>query len=143
MNAMEPIFLKDSCYCGIDLEVYPLPVILKTAYLFLNRCYMFLYHDTDGTLRVRLKSKSAQESDLGTLANEFLNELLNQSVRFQISRETKNLRELIMARALHTQCIQLPSTSGQTNQDDFASDQDSLGIRRDWFEEFQGKDKPQ
>lgn len=150
---MDLIYSGDSCICGIDARVYPLEAVTKAAYAFLDRCYVFLFHDDAGILRVRLKSKSLATEDLAVLANEFLNELLAQSVRHQISKETRNLRELIMARALYglgletgpdihegdgkgsEQHMQYESADAMGPEEDYDHQEiDPLGIATDWFE---------
>ncbi len=133
LHILEPIYDESSCTCGIDTAVYPLEAVVKSAYLFLDRCYILLYHDAEGTLRVRLKCTSRTRADIHTIVDEFLNELLNQSLRYQIAKETRNLRELIMARALYSECLDTTSFNreGTEEKDEFA--EDALDIGKDWF----------
>ncbi len=132
---MEPIYAESSCTFGIDTAVYALEAVVKSAYLFLDRCFILLFHDAEGTLRVRLKCKSGTKADIHTLVDEFLNELLNQSLRYQIAKETRNLRELIMARALYSECLDTTSFNREETEekDEFAAD--ALDIGKDWFDQ--------
>ena len=139
---MEPIYSENSCTCGIDTKVYSREAVIKTAYLFLERCYLFLYHDAEGTLRVRLKLKLGKNADIQTLADEFLNELLNQSLRYQIAMETKNLRELIMARALYSECLDTTSIKNEVSEKNQEFAADALGVSKNWFDQ-QGNEAEQ
>ncbi len=84
----------------LDEELYSLDAIYGAAYLFVDRCYVFLARPADQTVRVRLRSQAAAEEDaLKALAGLFANELLNQVLRLRIGRSTARLREQVMARA--------------------------------------------
>ena len=139
MNSVEPVYSGEVCTWGIDKEVYPLEATMKTAYMFLDRCYVFLFHDTDGMLRVRLKLKSQHLAELSELGDEFMNELLNQSVRHRVATETKNLRELIMARALYSGCLETTLPDEPVHDEGETFEADTLGICKDWFE--QGRER--
>jgi His-Xaa-Ser system protein HxsD len=130
---MEPVFNTGSCTCSIDTKVYALEAVTKAAYLFLDRAYVYLYHDEQGRLVVRFKPKPECLGILSDIVNEFLNELLNQNVRLQVARETANLRELIMARALYSTVLEtLPPDELVPGLDD-SGRADPLAIGRDWF----------
>jgi len=85
----------------IDEEIYPRDATYGAAYLFVDRCFMFLSRPSAGTVRVRLRSRDAEptEAALETLAGEFANELLNQVMRQRIGESTAKIREYYMARA--------------------------------------------
>ena len=86
----------------IDEDIYPRDAIYGAAYLFVDRCYLFLARPADKQVEVRLKPKdrdAASEADLEALAGEFGNELLNQLVRIRVGDATRDLREYYMARA--------------------------------------------
>ncbi len=85
----------------VDESVYDLDVIMGSAYLFLDRCYVFLDRVGDRRVQVVLRTRgAASEEELGALAGQFANELLNQALRKQIGEANGRLREYIMARAL-------------------------------------------
>ena len=128
----EPVFAGDSAVCEIDLTVYPLAAAMKAAYMFLDRCYVFLSREGDG-IEVRLKRKPDASGDIETIANEFINELLDQSVRWQLTTETKNLRELIVARALYGEALETSPLGPVTEGGADATEGDPQGIGRDWF----------
>jgi len=85
----------------IDEELYPLDAIYGAAYLFVDRCWLFLDRPGDKQVQVRLRSKDAEPSAdvLDALAGEFANELLNQVLRLRIGDSTRSLREYTLARA--------------------------------------------
>ena len=84
----------------LDEELYPREAILGAAYLFVDRCFIFLNRPGDKQIEVRLKSKDASSAEaLETLAGDFANELLNQVVRHQVGESTARIREFYMARA--------------------------------------------
>jgi His-Xaa-Ser system protein HxsD len=84
----------------LDEELYCLDAIYGAAYLFVDRCYLFLSRPAERTVRVRLRSQQATDGEaLEALAGTFANELLNQVLRLRIGRSTLRIREQVMARA--------------------------------------------
>jgi His-Xaa-Ser system protein HxsD len=84
----------------LDETLYPLDAIYGTAYLFVDRCFLFLSRQAPGIVRVRLKAREATTaSKLEELAGEFGNELLNQVMRQRVGESTAKIREYSMARA--------------------------------------------
>lgn len=85
----------------VDAKIYPLEAIYGASYVFLDKAYVFLDGDPEKKIDVTLKLKPGSLfEDAKTLKGEFLNELLNASWRYQISKENKNLREYIVGAAL-------------------------------------------
>ena len=93
---------------NVDETVFSLDAVYGAAYLFVDRCWIFLTRPSDGVVGVNLKSKSEEvsEAELDELAGEFSNELLNQAIRVQIGESTATLREYMMARAFFTTPVQ-------------------------------------
>lgn len=84
----------------IDESIYPRDAIFGAAYLFIDRCYVFLTRPADGTVGVRLRPKGERSEEiLEALAGEFANELLNQLLRARIAESTTKIREFYMQRA--------------------------------------------
>ena len=85
---------------SIDDSLYPLDAIYGAAYLFIDRCYIYLGRPADGTVSVHLTVKPGQ-ADMSpeSLSGEFSNELLNQTLRVRIGESTAKIREYYMARA--------------------------------------------
>jgi His-Xaa-Ser system protein HxsD len=85
----------------VDETVYPLEAIYGAAYLFVDRCFVFLSRPRPQSVSVRLTSRAAATAaDLETLAGEFMNELLSQAARLRLSQSTARIREYYTAAAL-------------------------------------------
>ncbi len=85
----------------VDESIYDLDVIMGAAYLFIDRCYVFLDREADRRVAVVLRTReAATEEGLTALAGHFSNELLNQALRKNIGESNAKIREYIMARAL-------------------------------------------
>jgi His-Xaa-Ser system protein HxsD len=93
--------LEERCvHLHVDEELFPLDAIYGAAYLFVDRCYLFLSRPADKQVDVRLRTKEeADEAALEALAGEFANELLNQVLRFRVGQSTARIREYTMAKA--------------------------------------------
>lgn len=90
-------------------ELYALDVIQGAAYLFIDRCYVWMERPADRQVRVVLRTrKEASAEELESLAGEFSNELLNQALRKRIGEANGKLREFVMARAFFA--ADVPST---------------------------------
>lgn len=72
---------------------------MKVAYRFTDRCYVHLQHRSEKIVTVRFEVKSNQQR-LDDLAGEFCNELLDQTLREIIGRESESVRNLVLAHAL-------------------------------------------
>ncbi len=86
---------------SVDESIYDLDVIMGAAYLFIDRCYVYLDREADRRVAVVLRTREpTTESALETLAGHFANELLNQALRKNIGESNAKIREFIMAKAL-------------------------------------------
>lgn len=84
---------------SVDVRVYSLSSILKSAYTFLDKAYIFIEKGADPNwVQVLLRSKK-QDTAGQILAGEFHNELLNQLLQETVDRETARIRELLVAQA--------------------------------------------
>jgi His-Xaa-Ser system protein HxsD len=83
----------------VDLGVYTLSALLRVAYRFTDRCYLHLQKKSEHLVEVRFRSKNA-EASLDKIAGDFCNELLDQSLREIVARESEPVRNLILAHAL-------------------------------------------
>ncbi len=85
----------------IDGEIYDLDVVYGAAYSFVDKAYIYLDGDPEEKIEVYLKGKdSLKKKELENIAGEFLNELINVRLRFQISEKNKKIREYITSAAL-------------------------------------------
>lgn len=123
-------------------KLYPIEPVYITAYVFLDRAYVYLDGDPEKEVHIHLKGKKKlTEKELKALADEFLNELLNYSLRYQISRDNRKIREYIVGAALM-------GASGEDTEKSIESDEkdwqkDPLGIAVPWEEKYgkRGKGK--
>lgn len=115
----------------LDETVYALDAIYGAAYLFIDRCYVFLTRPGDRRVEVRLKPKGeATEAGLEALAGEFANELLNQVLRLRIGESTRKIREYTMARAFFSSSTQtsIDQLLAELDQEELAEDDLSIPV---------------
>jgi His-Xaa-Ser system protein HxsD len=120
---------------------------MKAAYNFIDDFYLFFDYESEDTIRVDFKSKQDRTSkEVEMIIGEFHNELLNQSIRYKVSKETKNIRELILGRALYNTCIEDEKDPANelefkdNKQLDF-SELDILNIGINWLDYHDDGDK--
>ena len=92
------ILTDESLLIRIDLGIYPLEALFRVCYSFTDRCYIFLEEESAYVIKVHF-AKKTEDCELSAVAGEFSNELINQKVRLDVARETKPIRELIVAQA--------------------------------------------
>ena len=107
-------------------ELYSKEAFLKAAYNFTDCAYVHL-GVTENTYTVKIEMKEEQEE---ILEQEFLNEMITQMVRLNIAEKTKNIRELLLARALSSTVIDEKYNEEPVKYNDNIDD-----ILKDWFEE--------
>jgi His-Xaa-Ser system protein HxsD len=142
----EPKTMFDDRWAAIELDegLYARDAIYGAAYVFLERCYLFLERAGDGRVRVRLRGRAegSTAEDARVLAGELGNEALAQAWRRRIAEERRVIIETIAARAL-------AGAAGPPGLDDLlAMDigdetafEDPLGIAMSWEEKY-AKKKP-
>lgn len=89
----------------VDLAVYPLKAVQAAAYSLTDRLIVRIVRGGRGAVSVFLKPKSGGDPE--TLAGEFHNELLHESLRLQVSQANQKIREYIVTKALVS--AQVPS----------------------------------
>lgn len=110
-------------------ELYSKTALIKAAYNFTDQAYVHLDAD-EHYYYVFMQPK---ENDTTISDEEFENEILAQSVRHEIYLQTKNIRELMLARAVATSVV-------APEEEDLESDEKMLQefsedtILKDWFE---------
>lgn len=128
----------------IDEALYPLEAVYGAAYVFIDRCYVFMDRPSEGNVRITLSSKtsSADEQALKELMGEFANELLSCAWRHAILKENKTYIESVTMQAI-------AGAMGPPSLDDLASFdfteepfEDPLGIAMSWEEKYKKKDAP-
>lgn len=118
-----------------DKEFYSKEALLKAAYHFTDRAYVYLGVE-DGSFFVDFTAKGGTQFDKEKLENEFKNELLAQVIHQTVSKETTVLRELLVARALSSTMVDEGISSDAAESSMTEDAQDELdAIAKDWFDE--------
>jgi His-Xaa-Ser system protein HxsD len=82
----------------VDEAVYSKDAVLRAAYWFTDRCNISISSEGPGRLKVSFASKDGASS-VDDLVAEFNNSLIDHQLRVELDRETRPLRELIVAKA--------------------------------------------
>lgn len=110
-------------------ELYSKIALIKTAYNFTDRAYLHLDADKEYYyVAISMKDGEQEVTD-----QEFENEILAQSARHEIYLQTKNIRELMLARAVATSVVASKDEElefDDENVQEFSEDK----ILKDWFE---------
>jgi His-Xaa-Ser system protein HxsD len=81
----------------IDLALYSVDAVMRTAYKFTDRCYLFLSR-AGGSLIAAIVPKR-KDADLEDLLGQFSNELIDQRLRESLDQQFGQVRTLIVAQA--------------------------------------------
>lgn len=108
-------------------ELYSKVALIKAAYNFTDIAYLHLDSDENYYyVSIEFKDDNSEISN-----SDFENEMLTQSVRHEVYKQTKNIRELMLARAVATSVI-APENHDMTNE--ITSDEYTENdILKDWF----------
>ena len=112
--------------------LYSKSALLKAAYNYVDKAYVHLDADDEYYyVELIFKDSAHNTIDQETLENEFTNEMLAQSIRHEVYLQTKNIRELLLARAMATSVIDenIEATDDSVERDFFSEDE----ILKDWF----------
>lgn len=87
----------------VQTSTYSSDAIMGAAYVFIDRCYVWLDANHGGDdYMIRLSGRDAMDADaLDALAGEFANELLAQALRQRIADQNRPLLETVVGRAVH------------------------------------------
>lgn len=113
-------------HISFSKEIYPKSALLKAAYAFTDKAYVYLDATVD-SYEVDIEAKNGSS----VTEKEFMNELLSQTVRLDVYKRTKNIRELLLARSIASTVIETPHAETIEETDNTDID----GILRDWFED--------
>lgn len=107
-------------------ELYSKIALLKAAYSFTDKAYIHLDAD-DEFYFVSLSYKE----DAQVTEKEFINEMLAQSLRHEIYLQTKNIRELLLARAMASSVVTTTDEEPVGEEIEQFAEKDILN---DWFD---------
>lgn len=116
---------------AINPKVYNIKIVMKASYIFIDEFYIFLDYQ-NGKILVTIESKNNNTVDIDKCKGEFCNELLRQGIRYAISMDTKDIRELIMGKALYDTCIEYESNKEVCEENQQFDDY--LNILTNWFD---------
>jgi len=125
---------------SFETSLYPLDAVYGAAYIFIDRCYVFLDVPEADRISVQLRLQpNTSGVDLDGMAGEFANELLSQAWRHRITEQNRPIIEAVTAQAFRG----AGNTTALSDLDDldFTDDafDDPLGIALSWEEKY-GKD---
>ncbi len=138
---MEKFYTINDNYAEISLskDIYPLVSVKKALANFMEETYIKLSNNNDEIL-VQIELKENKEN-LEKIIGEFYNELLRESLRYNIAIETKNLRELIVGRALYTTCIDLEENQEEIDKDTEEGEYSLDEIAVNWFDKYTNEEE--
>ena len=113
-------------------KIYPIESIMKAIYNFLNDIYIHISEDEEYWI-LSFKEKDSCRYDNITYLLE--NEILAETIRLNVYRKTKNIRSIIMARAMSSSFID--NNNDVVTSNISTSDDESLKmneILKDWFD---------
>ena len=120
-------------------NIYPLISVKKSLANFFDQSYVKIEENGDNiVIYIQLKDSNI---NIEELIGELYNEFLRESLRYEISLETKNLRELIVGRALYTTCIQLEDSQAEENESNYKTENNNEEynleeIAQNWFDKY-------
>lgn len=130
MNILNSCIIDNKINIKIDVRIYTLQTVMKTAYNFINEFYIFLDYIDNQFINVQMKLKdNSKKIGFECIIGDFYNELLNQQIRMDIFLKTRNLRQLIVGRALYTECIELSNE----DSDEIVLDGSTMTYSKDIF----------
>ena len=92
---------KNKLVILVDCDIYSLDAVYGASYVFLEKAYIRLQKGKGSNVEIILKSREPiNKSAIDKLGDEFMNELLNFSLKSQIAKNNKKIREYIVGRAL-------------------------------------------
>lgn len=90
--------ISETCVVAcIDQNIYEKEAILQSCYKFTNNFHINI-QQFEGHIEVQFKGKN-KNIELGCIALEFENELIDQQIRLTTSREFKSIREELFKKA--------------------------------------------
>jgi len=85
---------------NIDTMFYSIDTAKKASYKFTNSCSFLFKKSKKNEIKVILEFiQDLNDSEKKDIIKEFCNEMLDQSLREKISKETESIRNLILAQA--------------------------------------------
>lgn len=127
----------------LNSKLYPVIAIKKALSNYLENTYVKMDYKDEQTIKIEMVLKEESKEDLEKIIGELYNELFNETLRYEISVETKNLRELIVGRALYTTCIDTETEQEKNEEnekiEETLEDYNVDDIATNWFDKSENK----
>ena len=97
---------KEGCVLvSVNPKIYPVDVVLSSAYVFTNSCHVLVDGDPNEEIVVELRPKDKKE-DIEKVGRNFNNELINYANYAVQAIKNEKLREAILNRVLLTNSVE-------------------------------------
>ena len=127
----------------LNSKLYPVIAIKKALSNYLENTYVKMDYKDEQTIKIEMVLKEESKEDLEKIIGELYNELFIETLRYEISVETKNLRELIVGRALYTTCIDTETEQEKKEEnekiEENLEDYNIDDIATNWFDKPENK----
>ena len=137
---------------SVNPKIYPVDVVLSSAYVFTDSCYVLVDGDPNEEIIVELRPK--KQEDIEKIGRDFNNELVNYANYAVQAIKNSRLREAILNRVLLTNSVQAEDEfneiAPQQPSEPFEEPEslnepenidDPLEIAKPWEEKY-GKEEP-
>jgi len=88
----------------LDETVYSLNSLMKAAYRFTDTCYFYFKRGENKNITIEFTPKDS--NSYKEIVDEFKNVILHEKIREEVFKETKNIRELLLSRAIYGLAIE-------------------------------------
>ena len=127
---------------NLSKDLYSKIILFRTCYTLIDNYYVYIDDDSNQWTVSLMTKDFSPISDIKKVEGEFRNTLINESFRDLLIDKTKNVKEMIVARALYGSDendinVQSDFSHIEENMDEYLDDPDGIAIP---WEEKHGKD---
>jgi len=120
---------------ALNSKIYPLDAVYNACYVFIDRMYIYLDSSKKNEIIVSLKTKGkATKDELEDSKNEFFNELLNVSLRKNISKQNHKILEYIVGGAI-TASLEKPEMENKKTETG-GLEKEIASLKEKWDKKF-------
>lgn len=101
----------------IDTKIFNKDIILKASYAFLDKWYFFFKYDREDNILLHFTKKDWVKTTPENIIWNFSEELLDVTLRDNLERENKNIREIIVERAINWPLDEANFIDAENNQE--------------------------